>query len=236
MRPQRTGACDCCAPCLLEFRAHRGPLPTTQRRKTNSSIVSHQEPAWTPTPQFACPQASLRASRFRTSCTRSIENKTEATDLTRSSQPRVRRELLDLVVEPLPGLWRARLPVPGADAVFRGAVCVEARALLSARQHLRATVRLPRRLQPEVGVDDLRVRRLRRREEAHARAADVAPIRALGALVRHAVAPGVHDHVRLEAGDALRHGLPQVQRIVVLVLRRVPLLCEAARVVATRVP
>mmetsp|Transcript_61174 Transcript_61174/g.164574 ORF Transcript_61174/g.164574 Transcript_61174/m.164574 type:complete len:275 (-) Transcript_61174:544-1368(-) len=39
--------------------------------------------------------------------------------------------------------------------------------------------------------------------------------------------------MRHEAGDALAHGLPQVQSVVVLVLRRIPLLNEAARVHAT---
>mmetsp|Transcript_30803 Transcript_30803/g.93205 ORF Transcript_30803/g.93205 Transcript_30803/m.93205 type:complete len:461 (-) Transcript_30803:253-1635(-) len=148
---------------------------------------------------------------------------------------RVRREHLDLVVKPGPGFRRPRLAGPRAEAVRGAAVRVEARALRAVGQGLCAAVRLARRLQPEIRVDDLGVGGGRGGDEAHARAADVAPIGAVGALVGHAVAPGVDDDVRLEAGDALRHRLPQVHGVVVLVLGWVPLSCQAARVVATLV-
>mmetsp|Transcript_15305 Transcript_15305/g.38487 ORF Transcript_15305/g.38487 Transcript_15305/m.38487 type:complete len:411 (+) Transcript_15305:136-1368(+) len=152
-----------------------------------------------------------------------------------SHKPRIRGQLLDLIVEPLTGLGSSGLASSAAKTVRGCTIRVEAWALRTAGQCPRASVGLARGLQPEVRIDNIRVRCLGGREQADACSADVAPILALRTLVCDAVAACVDDDVRHEATDALGHGLPQVQSVVVLVVRWVPLARQTAGISAARV-
>mmetsp|Transcript_33292 Transcript_33292/g.59768 ORF Transcript_33292/g.59768 Transcript_33292/m.59768 type:complete len:282 (-) Transcript_33292:331-1176(-) len=144
-------------------------------------------------------------------------------------------QLLDLVVEPLACLGCPWLAAFGAEAVWRAAVCVEARTLRTIRQHLRAAIRLTWCLQPVVRVKQVLLGRGRGRHQAHASTADVAPVRTVGTHVSNTIAASVDDHVRLKARNAFRHGLAQVQGIVELVLRGIPFREQAAGVRAASV-
>mmetsp|Transcript_8149 Transcript_8149/g.25135 ORF Transcript_8149/g.25135 Transcript_8149/m.25135 type:complete len:724 (-) Transcript_8149:776-2947(-) len=151
-------------------------------------------------------------------------------------------ERFHLVEEPLAGLRRVRLVALGPDGIDRRAAFVVARAgavgdelVGLAREGLSAAVRLAGGLEPEVSVDDVGVERLAGGPLADENVSRVAPRGAVGPGGGVAVAAGVDDEVWLEAGNGVPEGGREELGVVVLVVGLVPLVEEAAWVVAARV-
>mmetsp|Transcript_42539 Transcript_42539/g.103235 ORF Transcript_42539/g.103235 Transcript_42539/m.103235 type:complete len:586 (+) Transcript_42539:280-2037(+) len=229
----RQGTRGSAAHASARVRKHRGEgRPVARLLETLRG--GHAQPALAHVARRAAASAAALTRRERLG-RRADERLPQPAAAAAAAEARVGGELLDLVVEPAARLGRAGLVAPPSDRVCRLAHRIVPRARRAAGQRLRAAVALPRRLQPEVRVDDGGERGVRRRRVPQPRAADVAPVGAVGAHAVDAVAPRVDQPVRREAADrAARVGADDL-RVVQLVVRRVVLLQQAARVAAARV-
>ena len=141
-------------------------------------------------------------------------------------------QLLNLVIKPFPGFGCTGLSASAADRIFRPAERIEPCALRSVWQLLRAAIALAGSFQPHVGIDQIWQRGLDGRDGPNAGTSDIAPVCAVLPHVCNPVAARVDEEVRREAGNRLADCRCKLLNVIELVVCRVVLRLQPARVCA----